>query len=540
MHEGDVGVMFLPAPNHTWKDGSSRPYVYYVNADAGDITPKVKDLTAKLGSFVGWTVYDNKGELVTDPTKIAEALKNPKHAYTFIAKQSELPDITPKDDIVMGVYDEVPNYDKLIRDIKQGDTTIPGLEAFMKSDRFAGFAAPSTELQLNPNASRPGMYVVHLGLNYKDDTGKIQTKDIAVNVRVLPRVIAAQNAPADGTPEDAFIKKNYTKVMYRVAMNDKGGRITSPYTTFYVRRGYTIDPNALLYADEELRAKHAAGNEEIGVPGTEANAGYTFYDWQKVDANDKGDVVYLAHFRKLPITHFTLETATEAEQAFSTRLVGDAQNHPIYKPKPGTKLPDGVTVTCDGATCTISGTPHISDWAPGKTERVIELHFEAVDQHVTYDENGVAQRTYRDVHGKEHPVTDEYGRSSYGIKKEITVRIVVKRPHATSGGSYGGGMYIGTGESIPWTELTPGNKVPAEPESKPEPAQPEAAAPQARKHARTRLPQTSDATFAAGAAELLGMGLGMISAVTLARKKRRKNDDGPDDGDANGGASVRA
>ena len=514
MHEGDVPVMFLPAPKHTWQDGSSRPYVYYVNAGNGSIIKNANDLKAQLGSFVDWDVYDNKRQLVTDPAEIAKAFKNPEHAYTFIAKQSELPDITPKDDIVMGVYDEVPNYDKLIHDIKQGDTTIPGLEAFMKSDRFAGFAAPSTELQLNPNASRPGMYVVHFGLNYKDDTGKIQTKDIAVNVRVLPRVIAAQNAPADGTPEDAFIKKNYTKVMYRVAMNDKGGRITSPYTTFYVRRGYTIDPNALLYFDEGTRADHTKGNEEIGVPGTEANAGYTFYDWQKVDANDKGDVVYLAHFHKLPITHFTLKTATEAEQPFSTRLIGDAQNHPIYKPKPGTKLPDGVTVTCDGATCTISGTPHITDWKSGETERDIELHFEAVDKRSA----------------------DKYGRSSFGLQKEITVHIVVQRPHATSGGA-GGGMYIGTGESIPWTELTPATKVPAEPE----PAQPEAtAAPQARKHAHAHLPQTSDATFAAGAAELLGMGLGMISAVALARKKRREDDDAPDDGDAKGGASGRA
>ena len=490
--------------------------MYYVNAGNGSIIKNANDLKAQLGSFVDWDVYDNKRQLVTDPAEIAKAFKNPEHAYTFIAKQSELPDITPKDDIVMGVYDEVPNYDKLIRDIKQGDTTIPGLEAFMKSDRFAGFAAPSTELQINSNASRPGVYVVHFGLNYKDDTGKIQTKNIAVNVRVLPRVIAAQNAPADGTPEDAFIKKNYTKVMYRVAMNDKGGRITSPYTTFYVRRGYTIDPNALLYFDKKLRAERAAGNEEIGVPGTEANAGYTFYDWQKVDANDKGDVVYLAHFHKLPITRFTLETATEAEQAFSTRLVGDAQNKP--KLKKGTQPPYGIKVDCEGEgnTCVISGTPHISDWKDGEEERVIELHFEAVDKRND----------------------DKYGRSSYGLHKEITVRIVVKHPHATSGGS-SGGTYIGTGESIPWTALTPGIKVPAEP-AQPEPAQPEAAgAPQARRRTGAHLPQTSDAAFAAGAAELLGMGLGMISAVALARKKRRKDDDASDD-DVNGGASGRA
>ena len=504
MRDGDVPVMFLPAPKHTWQNGSSRPYVYYANAQAGDISPYMQALQAQLGSFVDWDVYDNKGQLVTDAAEREKAFKNPKHAYTFIAKQSELPDIKPKDDIVIGVYDEVPNYDKLIRDIKQGNSTIPGLEAFMKSDRFAGFAAPSTELQLNPNASRPGMYVVHFGLNYKDDTGKIQTKDVAVNIRVLPRVIAAQNAPADGTPEDAFIKKNYTKVVFWSMPTLQNGRIGSQSNVFWVHKGDVVDPNALLAQDPAVREKRVQGIQNVPVPQTLANPGYTFFEWQKISDEKNNTVVYLAKFTKLPVAHFTLETTTEAEQSFSTRLVGDTQNKPTLKK--GTKLPDGISVDCSkGNTCIISGTPHISNWKPGDTERTIELTFEAVD--------------------KRDP--DKYGRSTYGLKKEITVRIVVKRPHVTTGGSHGGGSY-GGGESIPWTELTPAVEAPAAPAPAPAPAPAETPAParprvRAARHAR--LPQTGDSQLAATAAEILGMGAGMISLVAGARTKKRKHED---------------
>ena len=559
MHEGDVGVMFLPAPNHTWKDGSSRPYVYYVNADAGDITPKVKDLTAKLGSFVGWTVYDNKGELVTDPTKIAEALKNPKHAYTFIAKQAEIPNLVPRDDVVITEGDLMPSYNEMVKDTpqinpdtgtllldprSQNPALINGVEAFSTlrlNPRFAGWETDRDSYAKLPT-DKPGIYRVRFGLKYYTDEQeldprtkqpiyendkpkyKVETKWVDVSVHILPRVMKEQDLPADGTREARFVKANYTKVSYRVALGDHGF-LASPNTTFYVRRGYTIDPNALLNFNKQTRDKHlhdmqqhAVDNDqhqmqqEIGVPSTVAEPGYVFYEWQKHAANEKGDVIYLAHFHKLPITHFAFETSTTAEQPFSTRLVGDAQNHPTYKPTADTKL-YGVSVSCNGETCTVSGTPHISDWKDGEEERVIELHFEAVDK--------------KDA--------DKYDRSSFGLQKEITIRLIVKRPHATSGGA-GGGMYIGTSESIPWTELTPGTEVPAEPA----PAQPElAAAPQPRRHTHARLPQTSDATFAEGAAELLGMGLGMISAVAMARKKRRKDDDASDD-DVNGGASGRA
>ena len=508
MRDGDVPVMFLPAPKHTWQNGSSRPYVYYANAQAGDISPYMQALQAQLGSFVDWDVYDNKGQLVTDAAEREKAFKNPKHAYTFIAKQSELPDIKPKDDIVIGVYDEVPNYDKLIRDIKQGDTTIPGLEAFMKSDRFAGFAAPSTKLQLNPNASRPGMYVVHFGLNYKDDTGKIQTKDIAVNIRVLPRVIAAQNAPADGTPEDAFIKKNYTKVVFWSMPTLQNGRIGSQSTVFWVRKGDAVDPNALLSQDPDVREKRAQGIQNVPVPQTLANPGYTFFEWQKISDEKNNTVVYLAKFTKLPVAHFTLETSVQAETPFSTTLKGDAENHPQLKPS--TQPSYGVSVKCAGETCSISGTPHITDWKEGETQRTIVLTFEAVDK--------------RDA--------DKYDRSSYGLKKEITVRIVVKRPHVTTGGSHGGGSYgggsYGGGESIPWTELTPAVEAPAAPAPTPAPAEapaPAPARPRVRAARHARLPQTGDSQLAATAAEILGMGAGMISLVAGARKKKRKHED---------------
>ena len=466
--EGYVPLAFLPGPKHTWKDGSTRPYIFYIQSGT-DITKHKHELEALLSGFVDWQVYDKNGALIQDADQI-NAANNPKHAYTLIAHQTEVPDISAKDDVVIGVYDEVPNYDKLINDIKQGTTVVPGLAAFMNSDRFVGFEAPSTEVPLNPLAGKPGVYVERFGLKYKNDKGDIEVKNIAVNIRVLPRVIPEQHLPAQGTPEAEFIKHNYTKVMYRVALNDHG-RLTSPFTTFYVRRGYTIDPNALLYFDKELRSAHTQGNEEIGVPSTQADTGYTFFDWQKVSANDKGDVVYLAHFHKLPIAHFTLESTTEAEQPFTTKLIGDAQNHPRLKAN--TKVPDGIHVSCEGETCTISGTAHINDWEDGEEQRVIELHFEAVDERQA----------------------DAYGRTSYGLKKDITVRIVVTRPHKTTH-----------------------PQAPAVYDNYDKPALPKVGTP---RHAR--LPQTSDPTLAAHAAGLLGMGVGMITAVALARKKERKH-----------------
>ena len=467
--EGYVPLAFLPGPKHTWKDGSTRPYIFYIQSGT-DITKHKHELEALLSGFVDWQVYDKNGALIQDADQI-NAANNPKHAYTLIAHQTEVPDISAKDDVVIGVYDEVPNYDKLINDIKQGTTVVPGLAAFMNSDRFVGFEAPSTEVPLNPLAGKPGVYVERFGLKYKNDKGDIEVKNIAVNIRVLPRVIPEQHLPAQDTPEAEFIKLNYTKVMYRVALNDHG-RLTSPFTTFYVRRGYTIDPNALLYFDKELRSAHTQGNEEIGVPSTSADTGYTFFDWQKLVANDKGDVVYLAHFHKLPIAHFTLESTTEAEQPFTTKLIGDAQNHPHLKAD--SIVPDGIQVSCEGETCTISGTAHINDWEDGEEQRVIELHFEAVDERQA----------------------DAYGRTSYGLKKDITVRIVVTRPHKTT--------------------------HPQAPAVYDKPALPKVGTGTPR-HAR--LPQTSDPTLAAHAAGLLGMGVGMITAVALARKKERKHKD---------------
>ena len=584
MHDGDVPVVFLPAPKHTWQDGSTRPYVYYVNTEAGDITNHVAELKAKLGSFTDWSVYDKTGALVTNPAEIAKALSTPKSAYTFIAKQAEIPNLVPRDDVVITAGDGMPSYNEMVKDTpqinpetgqlllepnSQNPAMINGVEAFSTlklNPRFAGWET-DRDSYAKLSTDKPGIYRVRFGLKYYTDEQEITTtnkdgkivkeakvdengkpifktaiKWVDVNVHILPRVITEQDVPADGTREAQFMKANYTKVTYRVALGDHGF-LASPNTTFYVRRGYTIDPNALLNFDKDKRAKrlqemqkHVVDEkqlkQEIGVPSAIAQPGYVFYEWQKHAANDQGDVVYLAHFHKLPITHFEFETSTEAEQSFSTRLIGDAQNYPTYKPKEGTKLPDGVTVTCKGDTCTVSGTPHITDWTNGETQRTIELHFEAVDQRVTYDDNGVAQRTYRDADGKEHPVTDKYGRSSYGLKKEITVRIVVKRPHPTTGGSHGGGSYgggsYGGGESIPWTELTPAVEAPATPAPTPTPAEapaPAPARPRVRAARHARLPQTGDSQLAATAAEILGMGAGMISLVAGARKKKRKHED---------------
>ena len=495
---GYVPVAVLPAPGHTWEDGSRDPYIKYVKSGSS-IKDTIEAMQKQLSGFIDWTIYDANSKEITDPQDIAD--RKPTRARTFIARQSELPQIRVKNDVVVTVGDAMPAYANMVEDIPSVDPktgkpqldaqgnqlTINALKAFTDrtiNKRFAGWKTAEDGYK-NIKTDKAGTYNVRFGLMYytdawdmnadgtpkRDKQGnplfKTETIWVNVPVRVLPRVIPEQHLPAQGTPEAEFIKHNYTKVMYRVALNDHG-RLTSPFTTFYVRRGYTIDPNALLYFDKELRSAHTQGNEEIGVPSTQADTGYTFFDWQKVSANDKGDVVYLAHFHKLPIAHFTLESTTEAEQPFTTKLIGDAQNHPRLKAD--SIVPDGIHVSCEGETCTISGTAHINDWKDGEEQRVIELHFEAVDERQA----------------------DAYGRTSYGLKKDITVRIVVTRPHKTT--------------------------HPQAPAVYDKPALPKVGTGTPR-HAR--LPQTSDPTLAAHAAGLLGMGVGMITAVALARKKER-------------------
>ena len=495
---GYVPVAVLPAPGHTWEDGSRDPYIKYVKSGSS-IKDTIEAMQKQLSGFIDWTIYDANSKEITDPQDIAD--RKPTRARTFIARQSELPQIRVKNDVVVTVGDAMPAYANMVEDIPSVDPktgkpqldaqgnqlTINALKAFTDrtiNKRFAGWKTAEDGYK-NIKTDKAGTYNVRFGLMYytdawdmnadgtpkRDKQGnplfKTETIWVNVPVRVLPRVIPEQHLPAQDTPEAEFIKHNYTKVMYRVALNDHG-RLTSPFTTFYVRRGYTIDPNALLYFDKELRSAHTQGNEEIGVPSTQADTGYTFFDWQKLVANDKGDVVYLAHFHKLPIAHFTLESTTEAEQPFTTKLIGDAQNHPRLKAN--TKVPDGIHVSCEGETCTISGTAHINDWEDGEEQRVIELHFEAVDERQA----------------------DAYGRTSYGLKKDITVRIVVTRPHKAT--------------------------HPQAPAVYDKPALPKVGTGTPR-HAR--LPQTSDPTLAAHAAGLLGMGVGMITAVALARKKER-------------------
>ncbi|MFU9921695.1 InlB B-repeat-containing protein [Fannyhessea vaginae] len=496
---GYVPVAVMPAPGHTWEDGSRDPYIKYVKSGSS-IKDTIEAMQKQLSGFIGWTIYDANSKEITDPQDIAD--RKPTRARTFIARQSELPQIHVKNDVVVTVGDAMPAYANMVEDIPSVDPktgkpqldaqgnqlTINALKAFTDrtiNKRFAGWKTAEDGYK-NIKTDKAGTYNVRFGLMYytdawdmnadgtpkRDKQGnplfKTETIWVNVPVRVLPRVIPQQHLPAQGTPEAEFIKLNYTKVMYRVALNDHG-RLTSPFTTFYVRRGYTIDPNALLYFDKELRSAHTQGNEEIGVPSTSADTGYTFFDWQKFVANDKGDVVYLAHFHKLPIAHFTLESTTEAEQPFTTKLIGDAQNHPRLKRD--SLVPEGIQVNCNGETCTISGTAHINDWKDGEEQRILELHFEAVDERQA----------------------DAYGRTSYGLKKDITVRIVVTRPHKTT---------------YP--------QVPAVYDNYDKPALPKAGTP---RHAR--LPQTSDPTLAAHAAGLLGMGVGMITAVALARKKER-------------------
>ena len=62
--EGYVPLAFLPGPKHTWKDGSTRPYIFYIQSGT-DITKHKHELEALLSGFIDWQVYDKNGTPVS-------------------------------------------------------------------------------------------------------------------------------------------------------------------------------------------------------------------------------------------------------------------------------------------------------------------------------------------------------------------------------------------------------------------------------------------------------------------------------------------
>ena len=510
--EGYVPVVIMPAPGHAWEDGTRDPYIKYVKSGSS-IKDTIDAMQKQISGFIAWTVYDSDSKELTDPADIAD--RNPTRARTFIARQSELPEITTKDDVTISAGDKLPSYTDLVGTTKVIDPTtgkekldadgkpelMNSLKAFTDpaiNKRFAGWKTPENGYN-SFDSSKPGVYTVRFGLNYftdawdmnpdgtpkKDKNGnplfKTETQWVNVTVRVLPRVIAAQDMPADQLVENNYIKQNYKRVTFMVAKNDHGA-LASAWNSYYVLKSIDVNPNEMLESVNgvtQAAPQGASARDSVGAPLVIAKPGYIFSDWVKIPQRD-GSIVYMAHFHKLPRLSATFSAQTFESKFFTSTLATDAQN-PL-KVKEGTILgfapgspTYGLSVVNNKGEFNISGTPTVTDWKAGEQTRDVQLHFESRDK--------------------------------YGREGEFVVTIRIARNAATPSGN---------------NPEIPGDGFVQSPGAARTSAEERFNATQrSPRHARESLPKTSDVPSHPLLELVAGSGIALIGTAFIAKRKKK-------------------
>lgn len=510
--EGYVPVVIMPAPGHTWEDGTRDPYIKYVKSGSS-IKDTIDVMQKQISGFIAWTVYDSDSKKLTDPADIAD--RNPTRARTFIARQSELPEITTKDDVTISAGDKLPSYTDLVGTTTVIDPTtgkeklgadgkpelMNSLRAFTDpaiNKRFAGWKTPENGYN-SFDSSKPGVYTVCFGLNYftdawdmnpdgtpkKDKNGnplfKTETQWVNVTVRVLPRVIAAQDMPADQLVENTYIKNHYKRVTFMVAKHDHGA-LASAWNSYYVLKSIDVNPNEMLESVNgvtQAAPQGASARDSVGAPLVIAKPGYIFSDWVKIPQRD-GSIVYMAHFHKLPRLSATFSAQTFESKFFTSTLATDAQN-PL-KVKEGTILgfapgspTYGLSVVNNKGEFNISGTPTVTDWKAGEQTRDVQLHFESRDK--------------------------------YGREGEFVVTIRIARNAATPSGN---------------NPEIPGDGFVQSPGAARTSAEERFNATQrSPRHARESLPKTSDVPSHPLLELVAGSGIALIGTAFIAKRKKK-------------------
>ena len=247
--DGYVATIFLPGFGRTWADGSYKPKLLYIRhgkdkEDNIKFAKKVaSDTAATLSGFTKWQMYDAKSRksniLLHDNWDISKP-------RIFVAEQNGVDDVKIPETVI-GVGESIPNVNKLIHN------TDPRVSV-------------SVDENAKVDVSKPGISTIMVNVTKPTDekdktTGKQKTvtTKLPVRVYVLPKVIADNDLPAEGTAAAKFVEKNYTKVTY---VAGSGGEMKSPVFTYWVRRG--------------------AKDLQMPVPDVLADKGYVFKDWTSI------------------------------------------------------------------------------------------------------------------------------------------------------------------------------------------------------------------------------------------------------------------
>lgn len=253
--DGYVATIFLPGFGRTWADGSYKPKLLYIRhgkdkEDNIKFAKKVaSDTAATLSGFTKWQMYDAKSRksniLLHDNWDISKP-------RIFVAEQNGVDDVKIPETVI-GVGEGIPNINKLIHN------TDPRVSV-------------SVDENAKVDVSKPGISTIMVNVTKPTDekdktTGKQKTvtTKLPVHVYVLPKVIADNDLPAEGTAAAKFVEKNYTKVTY---VAGKGGSLQKsplenagdkPVSVYWVRNDAT---NLLMQ-----------------VPDVLADNGYVFKNW---------------------------------------------------------------------------------------------------------------------------------------------------------------------------------------------------------------------------------------------------------------------
>ncbi len=256
--DGYVATIFLPGFGRTWADGSYKPKLLYIRhgkdkEDNIKFAKKVaSDTAATLSGFTKWQMYNARGDksniLLHDNWDISKP-------RIFVAEQNGVDDVKIPETVI-GVGESIPNVNKLIHN------TDPRVSV-------------SVDENAKVDVSKPGISTIMVNVTKPTDekdknTGKQKTvtTKLPVRVYVLPKVIANNDLPAEGTAAAKFIEKNYTKVTY---VAGDGGSLqksplenagNEPVSVYWVRN----DANGFL----------------MQVPDVLANKGYVFKNWTSI------------------------------------------------------------------------------------------------------------------------------------------------------------------------------------------------------------------------------------------------------------------
>ncbi len=247
--DGYVATIFMPGYGRKWSDGSHRPKIMYIRhgkdreANIKFAQEVANRMSKDLSGFTNWQIYDAKNNKSSIFLSDSWNISTPR---ILVAEQTGTSDIKIPETVI-GVGESIPNVNKLVHN------TDPKVSVSVDSSSTVDVSKPGIST-IMVNVTKPTDEIDTATKKHKTVTTKLP-----VRVYVLPKVIADNDLPAEGTAAAKFVEKNYTKVTY---VAGEGGEMKSPVFTYWVRKG--------------------AKDLHMPVPDVLANKGYVFKNWTSI------------------------------------------------------------------------------------------------------------------------------------------------------------------------------------------------------------------------------------------------------------------